>query len=82
MIQNAALLVDDPRGYLRAANVDANAQQRWRCDPGPAATSCRPEIGQPSTLFLRPLSAPSMIVFSALRLNIPIIGILMSTVSV
>jgi hypothetical protein len=79
-IQNAAHLVDDPRGYLRAANVDTNAQQRWRCDPGPTATSCRPEIGQSSTLPLRPLRALSMIAFSALRLNIAIIGILLSTV--
>ena len=80
--ENPAVLVDDPRGDLGAADVDADAQQRWRCNPRPAAARCGPESGQPSTLFLRPLSAPSMIVFSALRLNIPIIGMLISTVNV
>ena len=41
-----------------------------------------PARGQPSTRFFRPLSAPSMIVFSALRRNMPIIGMLTSTLRV
>jgi hypothetical protein len=79
-IENCTLLIDDASSYLRAADVDADTQQR--CNPGRAATRRRPESGQPSTLFLRPLSALSMIVFSALRLNIPIMGMLISTASV
>jgi hypothetical protein len=82
MIKNLAYLVDDAGCNLCAADVDADAEQRHRRGPGHAATRRRPEGGQPSTLFLRPLSALSMIVFSALRLNILIMGMLMSTVNV
>jgi hypothetical protein len=29
-IENCTLLIDDASSYLRAADVDADAQQRWR----------------------------------------------------
>ena len=81
IVQDSALLVDYPGSYLRAADVDADAERR-RQSARPCCGATRPVCGQPSTLFLRPLSALSMIVFSALRLNIPIIGMLMSTANV
>lgn len=81
-IEDLALLIDYSSRHLRAADVDTDAEQRHRRDAGHAATSCGPESAQPSTLFFRPLRALSMIVFSALRLNMPIIGMLMSTVKV
>jgi hypothetical protein len=81
-VEDLAFLVDHTSSDLGTTDVDADAEQRQCRYPGNAATRCRPEAAQPSTLFLRPLSALSMIVFSALRLNMPIMGMLMSTVSV
>src|SRR4029453_4167528 len=68
-IEDLAFLVDDAGGYLRTTDFDADAEQRQCRYPGNAATRRRSEAAQPSTLFLSPLSALSMIVFSALRLN-------------
>jgi hypothetical protein len=67
---------------LRPTDIDADADGR-RDD----RTLCAAEpgdrgAGQLSTLRFSPLSAPSMIVFSALRLNIPIMGKLTSTARV
>ena len=55
--------------------LSSGADRRPDADAGRVAR-------QPSTRFFRPFRAPSMIVFSALRLNMPIIGMLTSTFSV
>ncbi len=69
-LQDLAALVDHAGGHLGAADVDPDAQARSG------------NGGQPSTRFFSPFKAPSMMVFSALRLNIPIIGMFTSTLRV
>src|SRR5215204_4191620 len=67
---------------LGATDVDSNADGRRLGWPLCAANPRDRGAGQLSTLLFSPESAPSMMVFSALRLNIPIMGKFTSTVSV
>ena len=76
------MLVDDAGGHLAAADVDADAERGHRRRPSRGSAGPQPLAGgQPSTRFFRFFSAPSTIVFSAFRLNSPIIGMLTSTFS-
>ena len=78
-LADSSLGVDHTRRHLRTADVDADAEGPRRSRVVRLGSRHQ---GQPSTRRLSSLRAPSMIVFSALRRNIPIIGMLTSTDSV
>jgi hypothetical protein len=80
--QYHAVIIDGAGSHLCAADIDADADGRRLSRPLYAANARGRGACQFSTLLFNPLSAPSMIVFSALRLNMPIIGRFTSTVRV
>ena len=86
-LEDGSRLVHDTGGDLGPADVDPDTQRRGGAGPGWGLARVLPGAGrattgdaQPSTRRLRPLRAPSMIVFSAFRRNMPIIGMFTSTV--